>query len=250
MQWKYQIWAKTMISLLLICGIFATLFYPNSLSDLHDMLPTDAGVGLDAGNEPTITIVIDAGHGGEDGGTQSASGTFEKTVNLEIARLLDTMLRANGINSVMTRTEDILLYDRHADYVGHKKMLDLATRRKITEETENAVFVSIHMNSFPETKYHGLQVFYSPHHSLSQTLASEIQTTTQKYLQPDNQRKVKKATSAIYLLDRLTCPAVLVECGFLSNPAEAARFETSEYRQQVAWIIFCSIMSYISNQNA
>ena len=231
--------------LVLVCGVLTAFFgwISGTETALQPVGPTES---IDV----PVTVVIDAGHGGEDGGTQSAAGLYEKTVNLEIAHMLNTMLRANGIKTIMTRTEDILLYDRNADYQGKKKMLDLATRRKITEETEHAIFISIHMNAFPESKYYGLQVFYSPNDPSSSTLAEEIRSCNSAYLQRDNTRKCKEATSAIYLLDRLTCPAVLVECGFLSNPEEAARFETTEYRQQMAFVLFCAIMSHISKQTA
>ena len=196
------------------------------------------------------TIVIDAGHGGEDGGTQSKQGLFEKDVNLAIAEMLNDMLRAAGVATVMTRTEDILLYDKNADYQGRKKVLDLAARRRIAESTENALFISIHMNAFPQTQYHGLQVFYSPHQTKSKELADLIQQTTKEILQPDNDRKTKKATSSIYLLDRLTCPAVLVECGFLSNLTEAEKLSNDEYRQQVAMVLFSAIMRQIYDKSS
>ena len=248
---KYSSFSQTVAILILLCGAFTASVGWASEYRTPIAIHVDGGVGADAGMpQSNITVVIDAGHGGEDGGTQSTQGLYEKTVNLEIAQMLDTLLQAGGISTVMTRTEDILLYDRHADYQGHKKMLDLATRRQIAEDTEDAIFVSIHMNAFPETKYRGLQVFYSPNAPLSQTLANQIQNNVQKHLQPENNRKIKKATSAIYLLNRLDCPAVLVECGFLSNPEEAALFETEEYRQQVAFMLFCSLMSYISEQSA
>ena len=241
---------ETIAATVLLCGAI-TLIWGIAIQIRPRNVQTDAGVGLDAGHAyEGITVVIDAGHGGEDGGTQSADGLLEKEVNLRIAALLNDMLRSNGIATVMTRTEDILLYDRNVDYHGHKKMLDLAARRKIAEETENAVFISIHMNSYPEAKYHGLQVFYSPHDPQSQELAARIQQDAQAFLQPDNHRKIKSATSGIYLLDRLHCPAVLVECGFLSNPSEAARFATEECRQEIAFLLFCSIMSYISDFGA
>lgn len=235
----------------LLCGAFTVILGGIAGELSNTAIPADGGSGLDAGKEPLpYTVVIDAGHGGEDGGTQSATGLEEKTVNLEIAHMLDTMLRTAGIPTVMTRTEDILLYDRNADYKGHKKMLDLAARRQIAEDTEGAIFISIHMNAFPEEKYRGLQVFYSPHDTQSQVLAQTVQTETKRLLQPDNQRKIKKATSSIYLLDRLHCPAILIECGFLSNPEEAAHLGTEEYRKQLAFVLFCAVMSHISEYNA
>ena len=243
---------QTLLTLTLLCGaLTAAMALVSSLIANDIALPTDGGVGLDAGTiNDEITVIIDAGHGGEDGGTQSTEGMYEKDINLEIARILDTMLRANGVQTVMTRTEDILLYDRNVDYHGRKKVLDLAARKRIAEENENAIFVSIHMNSFPEEKYRGLQVFYSPNNPASETLAVQIQNTTHEYLQQQNDRKIKKATSSIYLLDRLQCPAVLVECGFLSNPEEAALLAQSDYRRELAFVLFSAVMSYISSQNA
>lgn len=196
-----------------------------------------------------VTVVIDAGHGGEDGGASGLGGALEKDLNLDIAFLLADMLRANGVDVVMTRTEDILLYDPTSDYHGRKKVLDLAARLKIARETPDSIFVSIHMNSFPQTQYNGLQVYYSKNDANSKKVADLIQSNVKTYLQPSNTRKTKGATSAIFLLDRLETPAVLVECGFLSNPEEARRLSTAEYRKKLAFIIFCSLCDYISNNN-
>lgn len=197
------------------------------------------------GEESFDTVIIDAGHGGEDGGASSAQGLVEKDVNLDIAKKLCEMLEASGVKVVMTRTDDRLLYDRNVDFHGRKKKLDLEARLNIAERYENAIFVSIHMNSFSSPKYSGLQVWYSPNHASSSKLADTIQSNAQKLLQPENTRKTKSATSSIYLLDRATCPAVLVECGFLSNAEEAERFENDEYRQKIAFVIFCSIMEHL-----
>ena len=187
-------------------------------------------------------VVIDAGHGGEDGGASSADGTIlEKDLNLDIAEKLYTLLSVNGIPCKLTRTADELLYDKTADYQGRKKQMDLATRREIAESTENALFISIHMNSYPAPQYSGLQVWYSPNNEASKTVAETIQKSAKAILQPENHREVKAAGSNIYLLDRLECPAVLVECGFLSNPEEAEKLSTEEYREQVAFTLFLSI---------
>jgi len=191
------------------------------------------------------TVVIDAGHGGEDGGASSAAGLVEKDVNLEISKLLCEMLRADGINVVMTREDDRLLYDRNVDYHGRKKKLDLAARLTIADTTPDAIFISIHMNSFTNPKYSGLQVWYSPNDPDSSILANLIQSNNKATLQPENTRKTKVATSSIYLLENASCPAVLVECGFLSNPAEAALFETNEYKQKVASMLFDSITEFL-----
>ncbi len=192
------------------------------------------------------TVIIDAGHGGEDGGTSSATGLVEKDVNLSIAQNLRIMLEANGVKVIMTRDDDKLLYDRNVDFHGRKKKLDMAARLNVMNKTENAIFISIHMNAYTNPKYSGLQVWYSQNYSDSEALAYRIQSDNQKYLQPDNTRKIKAATSAIFLLNEAPCPAVLVECGFLSNTDEAAKFETEEYRQKLAFLLCFSILDFLS----
>ncbi len=222
----------------LAIGILCTAFAALAQQASPVWHPSDA---VPAPSPAPLTVVIDAGHGGEDAGAISADGHYEKDINLHIAFLLCEMLKSNGVNVVMTRTEDILLYDKNADYQGRKKVLDLAARRKIAEETPGCIFVSIHMNAYPQTQYHGLQVWYSPNHPSSQLLAENIQQTVASSLQPDNDRAVKRATSSIYLLHHLHVPAVLVECGFLSNPEEAERLASKDYRQQLALALFLAI---------
>ena len=197
-----------------------------------------------ARDSPPLTVVIDAGHGGEDGGASSANGILEKDLNLQIADRLCDLLKSNGVNVVMTRTEDVLLYDKNADYIGRKKMLDLAARRKIAEETENCIFVSIHMNAYPLSQYHGLQVWYSPNNPQSQMLAESVRSMIAGTLQKENDRQCKRATSSIYLLHHLKMPAILVECGFLSNPEEAAVLANEDYQRTLARLLFLAIMEY------
>ncbi len=197
---------------------------------------------------PVKRVIIDAGHGGEDGGASSASGLVEKNVNLEIAFLLRDMLEANGIEVILTREDDRLLYDRTMDFQGRKKKLDFAARLKIIEDNPDAIFISIHMNSFSAPRYSGLQVWYSSNNGESMRLADLIQMNAKELLQPENNRKTKAAGSSILLLDKAKQPAVLVECGFLSNPEEAARFESNEYKQNVAFVIFCSVMDFLASR--
>ena len=199
------------------------------------------------------TVILDAGHGGEDGGASSASGALEKDINLAITMSLRDLLVASGVRVVLTRSEDILLYDKSVDYHGRKKALDLAARRKIAEETPYAIFVSIHMNAFPQTQYKGLQVWYSKNDPCSLTLAQSVQQLASEQLQPENDRRVKAATSSIYLLHHLRCPAILVECGFLSNPEEASLLATEEYQNKLAFLLFLAIsdgMTKISSEIA
>ena len=191
------------------------------------------------------TIVIDAGHGGEDGGT-SSGGVVEKDLNLSISRDLADMLRAAGYEVLLTRNEDRLLYDPQSDYVGRKKQLDLAERVRIGESVENCIFISIHMNAFPDPKYRGLQVYFSANDESSKALAQSIQSSVCQHLQTDNKRTIKKATSRIFILNQIKKPAVLVECAFLSNPEECALIATPEYRKKLTFCIFSGICEFIS----
>lgn len=194
---------------------------------------------------PIRCVVIDAGHGGEDGGTSSAAGLVEKDVNLSVAFALRDLLEAAGVPCVMTRTEDKLLYDRSINFQGRKKVLDLAARKTVADSTEDCLLVSIHMNAFPDVRYSGMQVWYGTEDGRSEGIAASIQASSLSLL-PDNRRKIKEAGSNIYLLDRATCPAVLVECGFLSNPAEAERLSDEEYRYLVATVIMGGILPHIA----
>ena len=193
-----------------------------------------------------VTVVLDPGHGGEDGGACTYGGLAEKELNLLIAKEVYQMLSAVGIRAVMTRTEDVLLYDPNADHEGRKKSMDLAARLKIARETPNAILVSIHMNAFPESKYGGLQVYYSTEAEGSRILAETVQGDNKTYLSPDNERLVKAAGKNIYLLDRFEGTGILVECGFLSNPEDRERLNSPEYRHRLSALLFCSILKYLS----
>jgi len=196
---------------------------------------------------PNVTIIIDAGHGGEDGGAVGVNGVYEKDLNLDIATKLAAMLTEKNITVVMTRTEDLMLYDIN-DTSTKKKTQDLVNRLKIATQYDNAVFVSIHMNSFPVEKYSGAQVYYSKNNPDSARLATEIQTAI-KILQPENDRQTKIANNSIYLLDRLNCPAVIAECGFLTNYAECEKLSTDTYRTQIAEALFDAICKYVEEVN-
>ncbi len=217
-------------------------------SSTQDVSGAAAGERPASGTFPITCVVIDAGHGGEDGGASSAEGLVEKDVNLAVAMALRVQLEAAGVPTVMTRTEDKLLYDHEVDYHGRKKILDLAARRTIYEATEGCLFVSIHMNAFPQTQYSGMQVWYGTADERSQAIAMAVQTGSVA-LMPENRRKVKAAGSSIFLLDRAECPAILVECGFLSNPAEAARLGDETYQNALATVIFGAIMPYIGENS-
>lgn len=222
----------------IIAFIFA--YIGNSFPSVKDIPHVNAGV-----EDSYPVIIIDAGHGGEDGGAIGNNGVIEKDLNLSIARDLRDMLISCGYTVIMTRDGDKMLYDPNSDYKGRKKALDLAERVKIANSYENSIFISIHMNSFPQEQYSGLQVYYSKNSPLSKDLADNIQTLIRDSLQPNNDRKTKQAGSNIFVLDRISDPAVLIECGFLSNPNECAELSKKEYRQELALGIFSAITKYL-----
>ncbi len=190
-------------------------------------------------------IVVDAGHGGEDGGTVGDGNVLEKDLNLEVSVILYDLLKINGTKVIMTRTEDKMLYDRYDNYNGKKKMYDLRARVETANETENAILISIHMNSYPDPSCSGAQVYYSKNHSESYNIAGKIQTSIASHLQKDNDRKIKAASSNIYLLDKCNCPAVLIECGFLSNKDETKMLCDPEYRKKLACTVFAALCDYL-----
>ncbi|MBQ8546600.1 MAG: N-acetylmuramoyl-L-alanine amidase [Clostridia bacterium] len=197
----------------------------------------------------TISVVIDAGHGGEDAGAIAPDGTLEKDLNLEISNLVKALCILNGINVKMTRENDMLLYDYYNDlenYTGQKKVYDLKNRLKIAEEHPSALYVGIHMNKFSQAKYKGTQIYYSKNNEESQLVASDLSKKIKSYLQPENNRQIKGADSSIYILNNIKNPAILVECGFLSNEEELSSLKDEEYRASLALLIFASICEYNS----
>lgn len=196
-------------------------------------------------SEQLRTIVLDAGHGGEDGGTASAAGVLEKDVNLAITLRLKALLQAAGFTVKMVRDTDVAVNDDGLGTLAQRKVSDIKNRLKLLKSTPNSIFVSIHQNHFPQTQYHGTQVFYSSNHPQSEQLAQAIQTAVVTHLQTENTRQIKPSGSSIYLLKHAQTPAVLVECGFLSNPEEAARLTDSIYQGQMAFSVFCGILRYL-----
>ena len=232
--------AVTVIKFILFILLFTVIiiaFYTFGRKLIEKRLPASL-------NAEEITVIIDAGHGGRDGGTVGVDGvSVEKDLNLDISLMVCDMLENSGINVVMTRTEDISLTD--AEVGGSRKNQDLSARLKIAESAANPLFVSIHMNAFPIEKYSGTQIYYSVNDDSGKELANLLQSNVKNLLQNDNNRKTKPAGSNIYILDKITCPAVLIECGFLSNNEECAKLADKEYRKKMAFVISSTIIEYI-----
>ena len=192
------------------------------------------------------TIILDAGHGGEDGGASSADGLLEKDLNLALVLTMRDILTAQGAEVIVTRDTDTLLYDRNVNFEGRKKKLDAEARLKIANETENAVFVSIHMNTYPLPSCQGVQVWYSANNDASKEVAASVRNLTNELFQPENNREIKKSGNNIYILRHIECPAILIECGFLSSPEEAALLADESYRQQLALVLCMGILRGIA----
>lgn len=206
-----------------------------------------SAVDASAKNGTYKTVIIDAGHGGPDGGTSASDGTLEKEINLQIAEKLNLVLQSMGVNTIMTRTDDVSIHDPTANTIRQKKISDIKNRLKIINETEDAVYVSIHQNHFSDSKYSGTQIFYSKNDPLSQTLANHIRLPIISYLQTENTREIKQSGTDIYLLYHAQKPAVMVECGFLSNENEAENLKNENYQQKLAFLIAIGIIDYFKN---
>ncbi len=193
---------------------------------------------------PTVTVVIDPGHGGRDGGASASDGTLEKGLNLAVAQKLAALLKTADVEVVMTRNDDIELAEPTS---LHKKLDDLSARVAIASHAENAIFVSIHMNKYPVEKYRGLQVYYSDNREESRTLAEAIRLSALAGIDAENDRKCKSAGDAIYVLRELEIPAVLVECGFLSNAEETELLKTEDYQKRLAVTIYTAILTYLDD---
>lgn len=192
---------------------------------------------------PEATLIIDAGHGGEDGGAVSSSGTIESHINLAVALRVGALMDLYGIDHILLRDSDRSLHDDSCDTLREKKVSDLHNRVNTIESTPNAVLMSIHQNIFSNSKYHGAQVFYATHED-SLPFAQIVQSTLRTAVDSDNTRVPTAIASSVYLMNHITCPAILVECGFLSNPAEEALLTTTGYQTKLALALTSAYITY------
>ena len=198
-----------------------------------------------AQTENRPVIVLDAGHGGEDGGAVGVNGVEEKPVNLAIALFVQEKLKAAGYPVKMIREMDTAVGDTTLSTLNERKRSDILYRTQIVNETENCIFVSIHQNFFEQSQYSGAQMFYSPANADSERFASILQNLFVKNLQPDNMRETKLCGKELYLCYYCNNPTVMAECGFLSNPDEAAKLTDRDYQRQVAYTLFTGLNEFI-----
>lgn len=189
-------------------------------------------------------IIIDAGHGDPDGGAISCTGVFESGINLQISRRLEDLFRLLGYDTLMTRETNSSVYTQ-GNTIGEKKVSDLKERARIINNTDNAILLSIHQNHYTDSRYGGAQMFWAPTDG-SRELAKELQKSFVAHLNPGSNRAAKKC-QGIWLMEHIQCPAVLVECGFLSNPAEEAKLRDGGYQQKICCVIVCSVIKHLSN---
>lgn len=194
-------------------------------------------------------IIIDAGHGGEDPGAVGVNGSLEKDLTLAIALEMGRQLEEAGFAVVYTRTDDRLLYNEDEDIKGIRKISDLKNRCRIASRYPDAIFVSIHMNSYGSSKYSGLQVYYSDENDSSKLLADSVQSKVTEQLQTDNKRKIKEG-DGLYVLDNVPNTSILIECGFLTNKEECEKLSQKEYQKRLSFSIICGIIEYIESEKS
>jgi N-acetylmuramoyl-L-alanine amidase len=200
-----------------------------------------------AGEDKDIVIVVDPGHGGIDGGAVSISGMMEKDVNLKISLKLRDKLQQLGYKVILTRESDNGLYTDEGT-IRKKKIEDLNNRTKIKKDSNCDMFISIHLNMFPESKYYGAQVWYSRNKD-SEKLAKLIQDNFKSDLDSTNNRKEKPALDSYKVLRSVdNMPSVLVECGFLSNPMEEKKLKSNYYQDKIVDSIAKSVSMYYSKE--
>lgn len=214
--------------------LFGTLLGNQTVATISEMIPV----------ERLQRIVIDAGHGGEDGGAISCSGKNESSFNLQIALRMNDLLQLLGYDTVMIRTTDTSVYTA-GQTISQKKVSDLKQRVRIVNRTYNGVLLSIHQNTFPEEQYSGAQVFYAKTEG-SEELAKKLQEELVLTLNPGSSRKAKQG-KGIYLLEKINTTGVLVECGFLSNRQEEAKLQTPEYQKKLCCVVCVGMAQFLAS---
>lgn len=197
-------------------------------------------------NQPAVgrsCIVIDPGHGGEDGGTTSCTGVLESHINLEIGMRLDDLLHLLGVKTVIIRTTDRSVHTT-GNTIAERKVSDLKERVRIINEIKPVMAVSIHQNYYSDNRYYGPQVFYG-HSGKSKAAAEYVQTALNSNLAPQSTRRAKQA-EGIFLMKNITSTGILIECGFLSNQQEEAKLRSDEYQKKLCGVISAAIVNYLS----
>ena len=246
---KYKILIRVTIALLIILSFYFLIQKKAEQVASEDVVQDgkkeDGQQEKNQQGEEKIRIVIDVGHGGKDPGKVGINGALEKDINLQIALRLKKFLEEEDVEVVLTREEDIGLYDENA---SNKKVQDMKRRVALIEETDPLLTISIHQNSYHEENVHGAQTFYYTGSEKGKELAEIIQHALLNSADPENTRSAK-ANDSYYLLKKTSTPIVIVECGFLSNSEEAQKLSSDYYQEKLAWAIHLGVLQYINSQN-
>lgn len=195
------------------------------------------------------TIILDAGHGGMDGGAVAIDGTRESDLNLAITLKTDALLALLGEKTQLIRDTDTDLSSEDAKTVSQKKVSDIRNRVSTVNAAPDGLLLSIHCNTYTESKYHGAQVFYGTEGE-SKALAQLLQSSIRTYVDSYNHRESKQIGPDIYLFRHITIPGVLVECGFLSNPEELSLLQEEAYQKKLAVTIAATLSNYLMEDSS
>lgn len=189
------------------------------------------------------TVILDAGHGLPDEGGVGFTGTTEEAINLSIVLKLQKLIDQSGAKVVLTRSDANGIYDIDSKSIRNKKVSDIKNRTYIGNASGGDIYISIHLNKYPESKYDGWQTFYQSSNENSKLLSQRIQLELNKNMDKENKR-VPMAIKGIYIMDKVNIPSVIVECGFLSNKKEEEQLKKEEYQNKLAWGIYIGIQQY------
>lgn len=221
---------------IIVLGVGAALY---AKININKTIMTDANA-----NNKKI-IVLDAGHGGLDGGCSTADGKTEKVINLNVVLTTKDMLNFFGYEVETTRDKDTSIHDKDVKGIRNQKISDMDNRLEIFNMYPNSVCVSIHQNTYSDPRYSGAQMFYSDSNENNQRFASIMQNKFVEMIQPENKRETKLCGSELFLCYYCSNPTVMIECGFLSNPDEAAKLTSEEYQRKVAFTVFSGISEFL-----
>ena len=189
------------------------------------------------------TVILDAGHGYPDGGAVSTNGIIESEINLKIVQKLQNFLEASNCTVILTRSDENGIYKDSNFSIREKKISDMRNRANIANNSNAEIFVSIHMNKLPQAQYSGWQSFYKNEDEQSKFLAKCIQNNLNNFIDKNNHRQIQSINN-IFLTKNVKIPLVIIECGFLSNTAEANLLNTEKYQDLLAWSIYTGILDY------
>lgn len=233
---------KEKITYILLFGLFAVyvILIIVSIKNINNY------TAVNSFNTKDITIILDAGHGGEDGGAV-ANGIVEKDINLSITGKLKDLFKTAGFNVITTRDSDTA-FKAVGSSLRERKISDMKNRLALFNNNERNIVISIHQNKFTQEEFKGSQIFYSPNNEESKNLSEAIKNNIIKLIQPDNNRNTKEATRDIYLLYNAKVPAIIVECGFISNTEEASKLKDNNYQNKLAFAVFTGFLEYYNEK--